>query len=81
MFIKRKQIEKEEQLFLGKPYSYWIDIEYKIKAIDVGDLLPHCVLENLELKKENIKLKQENELVKKAFEDFITKEVNQCENQ
>lgn len=60
-----------EYMFLGKPASYWIEIQYKLKTIDIGNLLPDCVMENIELKKENVKLKCENDLLSGALDKII----------
>lgn len=81
-FKKNKQIEelkeKEEQsMFLGKPMIYWIEIEYKIQKIDIANLLPHCVLENIELKKACVKLKQENKLLQEAVNKIINGDENE----
>ncbi len=77
-FKKNKQIQElkktdtvTEYMFLEKPASYWIEIQCKLKTVDIGNLLPDCVMENIELKKENVKLKCENDLLSGALDKII----------
>lgn len=81
MFCKKnEQIEKAENspesLFLGKPFSYWVEIETRLLTIDVNDILPHYVMENIELKIENRKLKKENEVLSEALNKIIEGDTN-----
>ena len=74
-FKKNKQIEEIKQadvpMFLDRPYGYWIEIHSKLEVMGINDILPHCVMENIELKKENRKLKKENEVLSEALNKII----------
>ena len=45
------------ETILGKPLEYWLEIDTKIRAYDVHDLMTEYVMENLKLKKEVDRLK------------------------
>ena len=81
MFSKKnEQIEKAENcsepLLLGKPFLYWVEIETRLLTIDVNDILPHYVMENIELKIKNRKLEKENEALSEALNKIIIGDTN-----
>ena len=79
-FKKNKQIEElkqaKEPMFLDRPYGYWIEIHSQLEVMGINDILPHCVMENIELKKQNVILKKENEALSEALNKIIKGDTN-----
>ena len=79
-FKKNKQIEElkqaDEPMFMGRPYGYWLEIHSHLEVMNINDLLPHCVMENIELKKQNVILKKENEALSEALNKIIKGDTN-----
>ena len=79
-FKKNKQIEEikqaDEPTFMGRPYGYWLEIHSQLEVMGINDILPHCVMENIELKIKNRKLEKENEALSEALNKIIKGDTN-----
>ena len=79
-FKKNKQIEEikqaDEPMFMGRPYGYWLEVHSQLEVMGINDILPHCVMENIELKKQNVILKKENEVLSEALNKIIKGDTN-----